>query len=427
MKSILKRTLTTVAVVGLTAAMAQAEETVVWWDFLGGGDGVRMKKLIDDFNKEHEGEIQIQATTLDWGVPFYTKVQTSAAVGEGPDVMTYHASRIPLAVSQNVLAEISADDWSAMGLGQGDFASAIWDAVNVDGKQYAVPLDTHPIVLYYNKDKLAAAGLIGDDGLPSGLDGVENFSAALQKLQDDGTTWALSTFTAGGDFQFRTIYSLLCQQDGEMLTGGEWLAGDNKEKLTNAVTVLADWVNNEHVPSYTEYPAAIALFTGGEAAMHINGVWEVPTFTDLAAKDELGFEWGAVELPAFFDHPCTYSDSHAFAIPNNQGKVMSPEKRAAVQTVIKSILDDGLFWATAGHIPALKAVTDSGEYQAMEPNATYAVLTANMVYDPKSVAAGVAGPMFDAAGNAFTAAVNGEVDPETAVDEMKAQLDELGQ
>ena len=39
-----------VAAGGLWAAAAQAEETVVWWDFLGGGDGVRMKQLITDFN-----------------------------------------------------------------------------------------------------------------------------------------------------------------------------------------------------------------------------------------------------------------------------------------------------------------------------------------------------------------------------------------
>ena len=52
----------------------------------------------------------------------------------------------------------------------------------------------------------------------------------------------------------------------------------------------------------------------------------------------------------------------------------------------------------------------------MQPKATYAVLTANMVYDPKSKFAGVASPMFDAAGNAFTAAVNGEEDPAAAVD-----------
>ena len=126
------------------AGVAKAEETVVWWDFLGGGDGVRMKKLIEDFNTEHAGSIEIRGTTLDWGVPFYTKVQTSAAVGEGPDVMTYHASRIPLAVSQSTLSEITPEDMAAMGLSADSFAKETWDAVNVDGKQYAVPCDTHP-------------------------------------------------------------------------------------------------------------------------------------------------------------------------------------------------------------------------------------------------------------------------------------------
>jgi multiple sugar transport system substrate-binding protein len=422
MKTLLKA-LTATAVVAF-AAGAQAQETVVWWDFLGGGDGVRMKKMIDDFNAANP-DVQIQATTLDWGVPFYTKVQTSAAVGEGPDVMTYHTSRIPLAVSQNILQEITAEDWAALGFSQESFAPAIWEAVNVEGKQYAVPLDTHPIVLYYNKDKLAAAGLIGEDGKPTGLDGIENFNAALKKIQDGGTKWGMSTFTAAGDFQFRTIYSLLCQQDGEMLTDGEWLAGDNKEKLTNAVSVVSNWVKDGYVPAYTEYPAAIALFTSGESAMHINGVWEVPTFTDLAAKGELGFEWGAIELPVFFDHACTYSDSHAFAIPNNVGKEMTPEKRAAVLKVINAIVSQGNYWATAGHIPALNSVTESAEYQAMEPNATYAVLTANMVYDPKSPFAGVASPMYSAAANAFTAAVNNEEDPAVAVDMMKEDLDAM--
>ena len=165
----------------VTGAHAQQVD-VTWWDFLGGGDGVRMKSLLDDFNKEHAGKIQINATTLDWGIPFYTKVQTSAAVGEGPDIMTYHTSRLPLAVSQGTLTEITADDMAAMGLSADTFAPATWDAVQVEGKQYAVPFDTHPIVLYYNKDKLAAAGLIGDNGLPTGLDGIDNFSAAMTKL-----------------------------------------------------------------------------------------------------------------------------------------------------------------------------------------------------------------------------------------------------
>ena len=408
----------------LMASGSFAKETVVWWDFLGGGDGVRMKSLIADFNKEHADSIEIAATTLDWGVPFYTKVQTSAAVGEGPDLMTYHASRIPLAVSQGTLSEITADDMTAMGLSADTFAAATWDAVHVDGKQYAVPFDTHPIVLYYNKDKLAAAGLIGDNGLPAGLDGIDNFAAAMTKLQAGGTKWGMALTTADGGFAFRLIYSYLCQQDGSLGSDGAWLTGDNPEKLAKAVKVIADWVAAGQAPEYTDYPAAVALFTSGEAAFMVNGVWEVPTMVDLEKQGKL-FNWGAIELPVMFNRPCTYEDSHSFAIPNNTGKPATPEKHAAVLEVIKWMEGHSLFWATAGHIPANKAVTESAEYKAMQPQATYAVLTANGVFDPVSKFAGVASPLFDAAGNAFTAAMNNETDPATAVAEMKATMDAL--
>jgi multiple sugar transport system substrate-binding protein len=427
MKTLLSAALIGTALIStafIGASPAGAQETVVWWDFLGGGDGVRMKKLIDDFNAEHAGQIEIQATTLDWGVPFYTKVQTSAAVGEGPDIMTYHASRVPLAVSQGTLKEITAEDMAAMGLSQDSFAPAPWEAVNVDGKQYGVPFDTHPIVLYYNKDKLAEAGLIGADGLPTGLNGRDNFREALKKLKDAGSTWGISTVTADGSFSFRTIYSLLCQQGGTIGTDGAWVEGDNEQKLANAVQVIADWVTDGTNPTYTDYPATVALFTSGEAPLMINGVWEVPTMTDLHAQGKL-FEWGAIELPVLFDQPCTYSDSHIFAIPNNAGKTATPEKHAAVLEVIEWMLGNSLYWATAGHIPANKAVTETAEYQAMQPQSTYAVLAPNMIYDPKSVNAGVASPLFDAAGNAFTAAINGEVDAATAVAEMKAALGAL--
>ena len=408
----------------LMASAAHATETVVWWDFLGGGDGVRMKQLIADFNKEMAGKIEIQGTTLDWGVPFYSKVQTSTAVGQGPDVMTYHASRIPLAVSQKTLSEISADDMKAMGLGADSFAKATWDAVHVDGKQYAVPFDTHPIVLYYNKDLLAKSGLIGDDGLPKGLDGLDNFNAALKKLKDDGNQYSIAQVTADGGFAFRTIYSYLCQQGGDIGNDGNWFPGDSSKKLAKAVGTIADWVKNGYNPGNTDYPSTVALFTSGKSPMMINGVWEVPTMVDLAKQNKL-FNWGAIELPVLFDKPCTYEDSHTFAIPNNAGKPATPEKHAAVLEVIKWMEAHSLFWATAGHIPANVAVTNTAEYKAMQPQATYAKLTANGVFDPKSVNAGVASPLFDAAGNAFTPAINGEIDAESAVAEMKATLDAL--
>ena len=406
------------------AGVAKAEETVVWWDFLGGGDGVRMKKLIEDFNAAHAGQIKIDATTLEWGTPFYAKVQTSAAVGEAPDVMTYHASRIPLAVQQGVLQEITPDDWKAMGLSEADYAPATWDAVTIDGKQYAVPLDTHPIVLYYNKDLLQKAGVLGEDGKPKGMDSREGFTATLQALKDAGVKFPLGSVTADGNFMFRTIYSLMGQQDGQLMTDGKFLEGDNADKLANALSVLQDWTKAGLQSTYTDYPATVALFTSGEAAMMINGVWEVPTMTDLNAQGKL-FNWGAVELPVIFNHPATYADSHTFAIPANKGKDMTPEKRAAVLEVISWIEKNSLFWATAGHIPAYGPVTQSAEYKAMEPNATYTSLTANMIFDPKTPLAGVAGPIFDVMSTYFVPTLNGEMDPKEAVDSIKEELNAL--
>src|SRR5690606_12695688 len=158
--------------------------------------------------------------------------------------------------------------------------------------------------------------------------------------------------------------------------------------------------------TYTDYPATVALFTSGEAAMMINGVWEVPTMTDLNKEGKL-FEWGAVELPVIFDHPSTYADSHTFAIPAGD---MTAERRAAVLEVMGWISKNSLFWATAGHIPAYGPVTESAEYKAMEPNATYSPLTENMIFDPKTPLAGIAGPIFDVMSTYFVPTLNGEMD-----------------
>jgi len=424
-RNILKAALFSGALLTVGVGGALAQENVVWWDFLGGGDGVRMKKLIEDFNNEHAGKIQIQATTLDWGTPFYSKVQTSTAIGQGPDIMTYHASRIPLGVQQNVLTPITDDDMKTIGLSEASFAPDTWKAVHVDGKQYAVPFDQHPIVLYYNKDKLAAAGLIGPDGLPTGLNGVDNFAAALKKLKDAGNKYSIATVTADGSFEYRTIYSMLCQEDGDIGSDGNWFPGDSQAKLAKAIGVIADWVKNGYNPPNTDYPSTVALFTSGDAPLMINGVWEVPTMTDLAKQNKLGFNWGAVEIPVFFNHPCTYTDSHTLAIPNNAGNPQTPEKHAAVLEIIKWLEAHALFWATAGHIPANKAVTDSADYKAMQPQATYAPLTAHLVFDPQSKFAGVASPMFDAAANSFTPALNGDTTPEDAAKEMVDTLNAL--
>lgn len=417
-RKILKTALLSTALMTVAVGGALAKDTIIWWDFLGGGDGVRMKAMLDQFNKEST-DLEIQATTLDWGTPFYTKVQTSAAVGEGPDIMTYHESRIPLGVSTGSLSEITPDEITAAGLDAKNYAPANWAAAQVDGKQYAIPLDIHSIILYYNKDLLKAAGLLGDDGKPKGLDGAANFDAALKKLTANGVS-GLALPNDGGT-AWRVFYTLLNQDNGVFLKDNKFLDGDNLQKATDVLTEMAGWVKNGVTPANTEYPASIALFTSGKAAMHINGVWEVPTMVDLQKQGKL-FDWGAVPIPVFYDHAATWADSHSFAIPNRQGNPVSPEKRKEVLSIIKWFNEHSLAWAGGGHVPAYIPVTNSDDFKNLKPNSDYAGLAATAVFDPVSTLAGVASPVYDAAGNYIVPVIQGEMEPADGAKQMADDL-----
>lgn len=402
------------------AAGVHAQETVVWWDFLAGGDGVRMKALIDGFNTEHEGKIQIQGTTLEWGTPFYTKLQTSAAIGEGPDIATYHLSRIPLAVDSGTLSAISDEDLASVELSDAAFTPAAAEAAKVDGTRYAVPFDQHGLILYYNKDMLGEAGMLDANGLPTGLDGMENFEAALAKFTADGK-YGLSMPT--GD-RYRAVYSFFGQQGGTMFdaeAGGFFPTEEDLAKLTTATETMKRWVDNGWTPKQIESPASLALFSSGQAAFFIMGNWEVPTFVDLAAKGEM-FDWGAVQLPVLFDQPAAWSDSHAFVIPANAGKEQTPEKHAAVLQVIKWMDEHSLDWAGAGHIPAYNAVRDSAEFKALKPQSDYAGFADTAVFDPRTILAGPAAPLGDAWSNYINPATTGDIEPADAAAQMRDDL-----
>lgn len=411
------------AALATVATPALAQQEVIWWDFLGGGDGVRMVALIDRFNEEHP-DIQINGTTLEWGPPFYTKVRTSAAVGEGPDIMTYHLSRVPLALNEGVLSEITAEDLENAGLSTDDFFErSIAAASSEDGTLHAVPFDVHSVVLYYNKDLLAGTDYLDADGNLTGISDLESFEAMMAALSEDGSE-PLSYATADGGTTYRVFYTLFSQMGGELITDGEVLAGDNADKAQRAIEIMANWRDNGWTPEQAEYPASVALFTSGRSAFHWNGVWEVPTMVDLAASGELGFEWGAVQIPALMGRLGTWADSHAFAIPQ-EDEAMDPEKRAAVMAVIGWMSKNSLSWAEAGHVPAFRSVAEGDAFRSMEPNSTYASLVDTVVYDPRSQIAGVASPVYDAVENLILPAIEGFVTPQQAIEQMKGDLQRL--
>ncbi|WP_411034250.1 extracellular solute-binding protein [Shinella sp. BYT-45] len=415
------RKLFAASAIALMAFPALAQENITWWDFLAGGDGVRMKALISRFNEEHP-DIRVTATTLEWGIPYYTKIRTSVAVNQGPDVMTYHLSRMPLGLEEGVLDEITDEDLGNAGLSKSDFfEESVKAASGDDGKLHAVPFDIHSIVLYYNRSYLEGSRFLDADGKLTGIESLKDFEEALALAKEKGAEAPVTYATGDDGGTYRVFYTLLRQQGGELIAGKQVLPGENLEKAAKAIEVMTTWGTNGWQPEQAEYEASVALFTAGKAAFMLNGVWEVPTMVDLGKKGTLGFEWGAVQVPNLMGTLTTWADSHALAIPKNNS--MSPEKRKAVMTVIGWMEKNAISWADAGHIPAYKPVAESDEFKKMEPNATYSALADTASYDPRSPIAGVASPAYDAAINVISPAIHGYAEPMAAAEQVKTDLE----
>ena len=68
-----RRSFLVTSILGMLSARALAEARppveVRLWTLLSGGDGARMRALIDDFNASQRG-VRVVSTTLKWGEPF---------------------------------------------------------------------------------------------------------------------------------------------------------------------------------------------------------------------------------------------------------------------------------------------------------------------------------------------------------------------
>src|SRR6202162_3390193 len=211
------------------STIAQAAPTeIIYWDFLSGGDGVRMTQIVDEFNKSQK-DFHVTKSTLTWGEPFYTKVHTAVVSGETPDVMTYHLSHFPAGITSKDLRPITTEELAQAGLKASDFQQSLVDRLLEVSKQYGktdqlfgIPLDIHTLVLYYNKTALQKAGLLGSDGQPTGLDNVESFTKMLAaaKAKTKLLPIAWSTNSADAASCWRLWFTLFKQQNGEFVKDG---------------------------------------------------------------------------------------------------------------------------------------------------------------------------------------------------------------
>jgi len=405
-----------------SSAVAQPTQ-ITFWNFLGGGDGARMKQLVDGYNSS-QNKYKVEQTTLPWGVPFYTKVRTSTSVGEAPDLISFHLSRMTGWAPENLLRPITTQELASVGLKRTDFFPRLWNAATYRGKTYAVPLDTHPLVLYYNKDLAGKAGLLDARGNLKPIRSMAQFNAALKAVTE-------KTGKAGLAFQnnptssapWRMWITLMAQQKAKIVENNKLVAGEAGKK---ALATMVDWAKNKNMAMNADYPSFVAQFTTGEAAFMINGVWEVPSMVDGRKANKIPFDYGVAPMPALGGSQNVWADSHGLAIPNNARKPISKENLAGVLDFIAYVQKNSMIWAQGGHIPAYRATVSSKEYANLKPNSDYAsIAAANAVFDPPGWFSGAAGPLQATAQKYFVAAIQGQLSVDQAWSMFEADANKL--
>src|SRR5437868_2045632 len=346
-----------------------------FWNLFSGGDGLRMNQMESDFAKNHP-DIMVNSVTLTWGAPYYTKLAMAAVGGQPPDIAIMHLSRMPGYAPGGLLLPFDEAQLAQYGITADKFLPEIWNNAHYNGKLYAIPLDTHPFVMYYNTDICRKAGLLGADSNLVPLVGPNAMIDALQKVQKATGVLGLAVDTQDVN-PWRVFYALYSQMGGKILTpDGSKLVLDDSKAL-QVLTFMADLTLKAKVASPTiDYGGAVALFASGKAGFFWQGEWEVTTFQ--TAK----LPFNMTLFPNIFGNHTTQADSHTFVLP--KPSVVDQQRLAGSLEFISFMLKDSMVWAQGGHIPAYQPVVKSTAYQQMKPQANYAAQAQSVVYDPSA-------------------------------------------
>jgi len=400
----------------LGTVAAQGQRELRFWNLFGGGDGARLLEMQESFRATHP-DIDLNAVTLAWGPPYYTKLAMSIVGGRPPGVAVLHASRLPSYAPADLLQPLDPALLTQYGIGPDKFLPAVWEGMQFEGQAYAIPLDIHPFILYYNTDICSQAGLLDADGALVPVQGPDAVIDMFQRAKAVTGNLGLAYNTQGVS-PWRLFSGLYAQLGGTIISpDGENLTLDDA-KAVQALEFMAELtLGSEVAAPNQDGPASVAFFSNALAGFHFNGGWEVTTF------EEQGLPFSAVPFPNVFGTNETWADSHVFVLPKQQE--LDEDRLDTSLRFISFMLESSLTWAQGGHIPSYLPVAGSPEFAALQPQSNYAAAAEQPVYDPRAWFSGAAAPLQEEAGAAFGAVLNGQMSPQEGIAQYRAAMVDL--
>jgi multiple sugar transport system substrate-binding protein len=278
----------TVGALGLRArgATAQAGKVKLVWSTFGSLEELtRFTAFNADFMTRHPN-IESEFVAVPSYTEYHSKILTQLGAGQGPDVFYVSDEYIGRFVDSGKLIDLT--DMLSGPNSQSppeDFFEGLWGGAKTpEGRIFGVTNDCNPMVLWFNKPTLAAAG-IEDDPLAlrdAGQWTWDAFTAMTAKLHEAGKHGAVL------ENSFLNNYSLIRANGGRVYDESGTFVASQDPKSIEALRFIYDNIQSKnftYANALAQGQGADALFISGQAGLESAGRWLLPTLKDTLPPD----------------------------------------------------------------------------------------------------------------------------------------------
>ncbi|KQX04997.1 MULTISPECIES: ABC transporter substrate-binding protein [unclassified Leifsonia] len=304
------------------------------------------KQMVEAWNADNPDE-QVKAQEIPAGDSSEEVISAAITAGNAPClIFNTSPAAVPQFEKQGGLVSLSdfedGDDYITSRTG--DLAEQYASA---DGKYFQMPWKSNPVMIFYNKDLFAKAGL---DAENPKLSTYDDFLTASRAIVESGAAkYAIHPAPTSEFFQsWFDFYPLYAAE-----TGGTQLVEDGKATFDTdegeAVSELWRTMYEEKLAGQEQYQGD--SFLDGEAAMAIVGPWAIAVYGD-------DVNWGSVPVPT--SEGTDAASTYTFSDAKNIGLYSACKNQQTAWDVLKfatSEEQDGKLLELTGQMPLRSDLT----------------------------------------------------------------------
>lgn len=316
------------------------DQTIEMWSPFTGPDGTFMTALADRYSQENGMGITVSHVPQ---ADYMLSLNNAAGHPEElPEMIAARVINVGELAARHVLQPFTPDVMAVVGEDlASDIPENLWVRGEYNGERYSIPLDTHMLVMYYNKEMFTAANVTEPaDGTPWTS---AEFDAALTALEGSG----VEPIAIGNGFQAGTLFQTFIVQFGGSLTNEEGTQVTyNSDQGVQAMEYLVQ-LRDKGAPdiSGTGDPE-VNVFKAKGAAIVMHGPWHISGMEALTDIDV-----GYAPMPQVGSQYGVWAGSHQLALTSTD-----PAAQAAAGCWIRWLSDNSIEWAAAGQFPARESV-----------------------------------------------------------------------